>query len=125
MCNLTEKQRCEFADRALAARQAMLSEWHQREQRFARWIAHQRSKNNQDVQLELVRQLKKQVAQRADKFGKQERQLMSFLSLPKFRKLNLRKGEIAPNSTVGFVDLPDLPAFKGEPLDTRFLNLKG
>lgn len=125
MGSLTEKQRCEFAENALAERQAILAEWHQREQQFARWIAHQRNKHNQDAPLMLVRQLKKRVAQRVDEFSRQERPLMSFLDLPKFRYLALRQEKIAPNSAVGIVDLPDLPAFKGEPLDTRFLNLKG
>lgn len=125
MGSLTEKQRCEFAENALAEHQAILAEWHQREQQFARWIAHQRNKHNQDAPLMLVRQLKEKVAQQADEVSQQERVLMSFLDLPHFRKLALRRLPIAPNSTEGYVPLPDLPAFKGEPLDTRYLHLKG
>lgn len=49
MCGLTEQQRCEFAENALAERQEVLASLHQREQQFARWIAHQRSKSRRAV----------------------------------------------------------------------------
>lgn len=124
MCGLTEQQRCEFAENALAERQAVLASLHQREQQFARWIAHQRQ-YHEDVSLLLVRQLKQKVAQRAAEIRQRKRALMRFLDLPCFRHLVLRQQPIAPNSTEGFVPLPDLPAFKGEPLDTRYLHVKG
>lgn len=124
MCGLTEQQRCEFAENALAERQAVLASLHQHEQQFARWIAHQRQ-YHEDVPLLLVRQLKQKVAQRAAEIRQRKRALMRFLDLPRFRHLVLRQHPIAPNSTEGFVPLPDLPAFKGEPLDTRYLHVKG
>lgn len=125
MGSLTEKQRCEFAENALAERQAILAEWHQREQRFARWIAHQRRRNDEDVQLLLLRQLKEKVKQRVAQFAKQKPRQLSFLDFPQFRRLTLRNAPISEQRGSYIVPLPDLPAFRGEPLDTRFLNLRG
>ncbi|WP_273393501.1 hypothetical protein [Actinobacillus porcinus] len=88
MCGLTEQQRCEFAENALAERQAVLASLHQREQQFARWIAHQRQ-YHEDVPLLLVRQLKQKVAQRAAEIRQRKRALMRFLDLPRFRHLDL------------------------------------
>lgn len=125
MSGLTARRRCLFAEQAQAQRQAVLAKQRQRAKQFARWIACRRRQNCGDVQAMLLSRLKAKVHEAAENQAKTDRTLMRFLDLPVFRKLRLRDEPVCENSTTGFVDLPDLPAFKGEPLDTRFLQLKG
>ncbi|EIJ72155.1 hypothetical protein [Pasteurella bettyae] len=125
MKSLTAVQRYAFAEQAHAQQQTILAEQQKRAEQFANWIAYQRSQNRSDVYAMLLSQLKTKVHAVVENQAKTDRTLISFLDLPSFSKLHFRNKPVCENSETGFVKLPDLPSFKGEPLDLRFLHLKG